>query len=119
MATKKRRKKRLRLKSSFKRFLIYFAFFLGMTIYTIKEGIAIYEDFKYQETYEYKILQVGYSEEETKKFIEVLSKEKLDFILENKYNETYYPIVSEKYYIDKFLICMLLQSIIILMLKKL
>lgn len=102
MATKKRRKKRLRLKSSFKRFLIYFAFFLGMTIYTIKEGIAIYEDFKYQETYEYKILQVGYSEEETKKFIEVLSKEKLDFILENKYNETYYPIVSEKYYIDKY-----------------
>ena len=55
MATKKRRKKRLRLKSSFSHFLI-----------------------------------------------EVLSKEKLDFILENKYNETYYPIVSEKYYIDKY-----------------
>ncbi len=102
MATKKRKKKRLRLKSSFKRFLIYFAFFLIMTIYTVKESYAIYEDFKYKETYEYKIMQVGYSEEETKKLIEVLNEEKLNFLLENKYNETYYPIVSQKYYIDKY-----------------
>jgi len=99
---KKKRKKRLRLKSSFKRFLIYFIFFLGMTIYTIKESFAIYKDFKYQETYEYKIMQIGYSEEETKKLIEVLEKQKLDFILENKYNENYYNIVKQKYYINKY-----------------
>ncbi len=102
MPPKKKRKKRLRLKSSFKRFLIYFIFFLGMTIYTIKESFAIYKDFKYQETYEYKIMQIGYSEEETKKLIEVLEKQKLDFILENKYNENYYNIVKQKYYINKY-----------------
>lgn len=102
MPVRKKRKKRLRLKSSFKRFLIYFTFFFAMTIYTVKESFAIYEDFKYQETYEYKIMQKGYSEEETKKLIEVLDSEKLDYILTTKYNESYYPIVNEKYFINKY-----------------
>ncbi len=102
MPVKKKKKRRLRLKSSFKRFLVYLSFFTGMTIYTIKESIKIYEDFKYQETYEYKINQVGYSMEQTKKLIEILPEERLNFLLENEYNEVYYNIVTQKYYIPKY-----------------
>lgn len=101
MSVKKRRKKRLRLKSSFKRFLIYFAFFLIMLIYTINESIKIVEEFKYKETYEYKIMEVGYSKEEATKLIEKLPNKKLDQILTKKYNENYYQIVNQKYYKEK------------------
>ena len=91
----------MRLKSSFKRFLIFFIFFICVGIYTIKESIKIYENFKYRETYEYKILELGYSKKETTKLIEILPNDKLDFILKNEYNETFYNIVNQKYYIDK------------------
>lgn len=100
--TKKRRKKRLRLKSSFKRFLIYTTFFIIMLIYTINESIKIVEEFKYKETYEYKIMEIGYSKEETTKLIEKLPNEKLDQILNEKYNESYYQIVNQKYYKEKY-----------------
>lgn len=99
---KRKKKKRLRLKSSFKRFMIYFTFFLIMTIYTIKESFSIYEEFKYKETYEYKLTEIGYSKEETLKLIEKLPEERLNIILENKYNESYYQIVNQKYYIEKY-----------------
>lgn len=103
MAVNKRKKrKRLRLKSSFKRFLIYFTFFLIMAIYTIKESYAIIEEFKYKETYEYKIMEIGYSKEEATKLIEKLSEDKLNTILTNKYNESYYKIVNQKYYKEKY-----------------
>lgn len=102
MVSKKKRRKRRRLKSSFKRFLIYFTFFLIMVIYTIKESYAIYEEFKYKETYEYKIIEIGYSKEEAVKLIEKLPEEKLDTILQNKYNESSYKIVTQKYYKEKY-----------------
>lgn len=101
MVKQKKKKKRLRLKSSFKRFLIYTAFFLWLTVYTIQESIVIYKNYQYRETFEYKITQVGYSLEETKKIIEVLPEEKLNYILENEYNEFYYQIINQKYYIPK------------------
>lgn len=99
---KGKKKKRLRLKTSFKRFLIYFAFFLIVFIYALKEVNVIIADFKYKESYEYKILQVGYTQEEATLFTQKLNEEKLNYILEQKYNEHFYPIVKEKYYIDKY-----------------
>lgn len=72
-----------------------------MTIYTTKEANKIYQEFKYKETYEYKIQQIGYSKEETKKLIEILPEDKLELILNNEYNEIYYNIVKQKYYLQK------------------
>lgn len=72
-----------------------------MGIYTIKESIKIYEEFQYRETYEYKIEQIGYSKKETAKLIEILPEEKLNYLLKNEYNEIYYNIVKQKYYLDK------------------
>lgn len=98
---RKKRKKRLRLKPKVARFLIYFIFFIIMGIYTINESRKIIADFKYRETYEYKITEKGYKLEEAKKLIEILSDEKLNYILDNEYNEMYYNIVSQKYYLNK------------------
>lgn len=102
MAKKRKKKKRLRLKSSVKRFLIYFIFFFIMGIYTIKESFSVIEQIKYQDTYEYKIIQIGYPTKEAKKLVKVLPEKKLKLILEeNEYEEKYYKIVTEKYYIPK------------------
>lgn len=72
-----------------------------MFVYTIKESNKIYEEFKYKETNEYKILQLGYSKKETAKLLEILKEDKIDIILNNEYNEIYYNIVKQKYYLDK------------------
>lgn len=98
---RKKRKKRLRLKPKVARFLIYFIFFIIIGIYTINESRKIIADFKYRETYEYKITEKGYKLEEAKKLIEILPDEKLNYILDNEYNEMYYNIVSQKYYLNK------------------
>lgn len=69
--------------------------------YTYKESIKIYKEFKYQETYEYKIQEIGYSKKETAKLIEILPEKKLEKILKEEYNEIYYNVVKQKYYLDK------------------
>ncbi len=102
MATKKRKKKkRLRLKSSFKRFLIYLAFAIYLISYTIKGSHAIYEEFKYKETYEYKLIEIEYPKEEAIYLSKHLSNEILDELLTKKYSESYYKILNQKYYIEK------------------
>ena len=99
---KRKKKKRLRLKTEVKRFLIYFIFFLSLFIYTIKESITIYKDFKYQETYEYKLIQLGYTKKESTALIKYLKPQTLDkILLEEEKNEYYYNIVTQKYYMEK------------------
>lgn len=103
LTLKKKRKKRYKLRYEFKKFLVWFIFFLSVGIYTIKESIKIYQEYKYQETYEYKITSIGYTKKETAKLIEMLSEDTLNQIIkEVKYNENYYQIVKQKYYINKY-----------------
>ncbi len=99
---KRKRKPRLRLKTSVKRFLIYFIFLFSLFVYTIKESFAIYEEFKYQETYEYKLIQIGYTKKEATTLIKYIEPKILDSILlEEEKNEIYYNIVTQKYYLAK------------------
>ena len=99
---KKRRRRRYRLKTEVKRFLIYAIFILGLFIYTVKESFAIYTDFKYQETYEYKLIQKGYTKDEAVTLIKYLKPKILDnILLEEEKNDYYYNIVTQKYYMEK------------------
>ena len=99
---KKRRRRRYRLKTEVKRFLIYAIFILGLFIYTVKESFAIYADFKYQETYEYKLIQKGYTKDEAITLIKYLKPKILDnILLEEEKNDYYYNIVTQKYYMEK------------------
>ena len=102
MKMAKKKKKKKRLKTGFKRFLVYLFVLLLLTIYGIIEGHKIYENYLYQQTYEYKINQIGYPMNETKKIVSTLPDEKLEKILqENKYNENYYQIITQKYFLSK------------------
>ncbi len=97
-----KRKKKLRLKKGFKRFLVYFLFFLIIGIYAINQGIKIHKQFEYEKTYEYKITTIGYPLEEAKKLSSTLPDETLEKILaEEKYNELYYKFINEKYFLTK------------------
>lgn len=101
---KKKLKKKFRLKTKVKRFLVFFIFFLIMGIYTVKESYAIYQDFQYKKTYEYKIKSIGYNEKETKILLEKLSENNLNIILANEdeeYNKIYFQIVNQKYFLEK------------------
>jgi LAS superfamily LD-carboxypeptidase LdcB len=97
-----KKKKRLRLKKGFKRFLVYFAFFLIVTIYAIDQGIKIHKQYEYEKTYEYKLTAINYPLEEAKKISTSLPNESLDKILaEEKYNAMYYQFINEKYFLPK------------------
>lgn len=99
---KKKKKKRIRLKEGFKRFLVYSAIIIAILIYAISEGIKVHEIMEYKKTYEYKITQIGYPLEEAKKLSSTLDDTQLEVILtEGKYNEKYYKIVSQKYFLIK------------------
>ena len=63
--------------------------------YTYKESIKIYKEFKYQETYEYKLIQLGYTKNESLTLINHLKPSILDkILLEEEKNELYYNIVK-------------------------
>lgn len=102
MAKKKKHKRKFRLKTKFKRFLVYLAFFLVMICYTVKESYGIYQDFQYQKTYEYKLLNLGYTEEETNAFIKKMPAKMLDKIVkEEEKNDKYGELVKQKYFLAK------------------
>ena len=99
--TKKKRKKRYHLKMGVIKFIVYFTFFLIVGIYAYKEGTKIHNEYLYQQTNEYKLSEVGYSKTEVSLLLEKLSKERIEQILNEPYNEAYYLILSQKYYLDK------------------
>ena len=96
-----KKKKKVRLKKGIKRFFVYLILLIAVSIYAYKEGQKIKSDFEYRETYEYKLIQNGYSLTEAQLLIQKLPSDRLDQILSEKYSESYYYILSQKYYIDK------------------
>lgn len=99
---KRKKKKRLRFKEGFKRFLVYSIVIILVTIYGIVEGIKVHDIMEYHKTYEYKITEIGYPLEEAKVLSATLDNNHLDAILnEGEYNEFYYQIINEKYFLLK------------------
>lgn len=97
----KPKKKRIRLKSSFKRFLIYLALFIIVIIYATNEITKIKADFAYKKTNEYKLLQIGYPEYEVNLIINNLSDNQITNILKQKYQEDYIKFINQKYFLSK------------------
>lgn len=97
------KKKVYKLKKSAKIFFILFLL-LGVGAYF---GITKYLEYQYHQTYEYKLLTVGYAEDEVKLFQKKLSDEQLEKLLTYEYNEFISSFVQEKYFIfenlDKYL----------------
>lgn len=64
-------------------------------------GYYKYQEYLYQQTYEYKLLQKGYTLEETNFLEDNFSKERLDYFLKIEKNINIIAFRKEKYYLDK------------------
>lgn len=95
--------KKLRLKKRVKKLLIIsivLVLFISIGVYS---GIKIYKQKQYEKTYEYKLINIGYSLDDTKIFIDKLKDKDLDYLLNNSKSDLYLKIIQEKYFIyDNF-----------------
>lgn len=64
-------------------------------------GIILIKDYKYKQTYEYKLLNLNYSKEEIKLLLDNLNSDKIDELLTKEYNKDIVSIINEKYYLSK------------------
>ncbi len=70
------------------------------TIVGIILGTNFYNDYKYKQTYEYKLISHGYTKEETEKLLNYFQdEEKRNQLLEKEKNSTILELIKEKYYI--------------------
>lgn len=91
-------KTKLKLKTKFKVIICLFVVLLFLCIYLKNE----YDTYKYQETYEYKFLNLGYSEEEVEELLSVFSSSKLDEFLKMEYDANILQLTYETYYISDY-----------------
>ena len=64
-------------------------------------GIILIKDYKYKQTYEYKLLNLNYSKEEIKVLLDNLNSDKINELLTKEYNKDIVNIINEKYYLSK------------------
>lgn len=72
--------------------------FVILGIYVAKN---VYDEYQYKKTIEYKLLQVGYKEEEINTLKDNLNEEKLNNLVNEQKDEFLLNILKEKYYIKK------------------
>ena len=97
MATIK--KKKLKLKKGVYKFLIIIIVFIGALIM----GLKFYNNYKYKQTYEYKLTNIGYSLENAKLIISKLNNDTIEYILNNPKNDLIIDFINEKYFIESHL----------------
>lgn len=91
-------KKRKKLKKEVYYFLAIIIFIVLASIF----GVNKYKEYKYHQTYEYKLLEHGYDNTSTKKILKTFDKnDDLDYFLKNEVNEKYIAIINEKYFLKK------------------
>ena len=91
-------KKRKKLKKEVYYFLAIIIFIVLASIF----GINKYKEYKYHQTYEYKLLEHGYDNTSTKKILKTFNNnDDLDYFLKNEVNEKYIAIIKEKYFLKK------------------
>ncbi|MBR1413630.1 MAG: M15 family metallopeptidase [Bacilli bacterium] len=88
-------KKKRKLKKGVYKFLVLLII-VGLLGYS---GIKLYKDYKYKQTYEYKLLQHGYKLEEVKILEKNFDNKRLDWLLSVPKNKTVLNLLKEKYYI--------------------
>ncbi len=97
MATVK--KKKLKLKKSAYILLGSIIIFITALVF----GLKFYKEYKYKQTYEYKLTTIGYTLEDTKKILDKVGNETINFILNNPKNDLIVDFINEKYFIEDHL----------------
>jgi len=81
-------------------FIYLFAGITAIFVITILI-INYYNDYKYQQTFEFKLLEHGYSKEDTEELLNRLNEEELEEVLTKEKNESRIKFLKETYYIKK------------------
>ena len=80
-------------------------YYIIILIIIIIGGIIIgdkkYKEYKYHQTYEYKLLEHGYKAEEVNKILDNFSEKDYNYFLNNEVNEKYLKLMEEKYFLKK------------------
>jgi len=91
------KKKKLKLKKAVRnRLIIIIIIFVGVIF-----GINKYKEYKYKQTNEYKLTEVGYSLEDSKFIISKLNDKNEKYFVDNKKNEFIISLLKEKYFLEK------------------
>lgn len=89
-------KTKLKLKPQIKIGIVVVIVFIMLSIY----GFNAYEEYVYEQSYEYKLMYLGYSKEEYLLLNENFSQEYLEKFVNMGYNENILLLLEEKYYIS-------------------
>ena len=96
--------KKMKLKKEAKKFGGIAILILCILIISCIFGIKTYREYKYKQTYEYKLIEHGYSLDNAKKLVSYFkNSSKIDSILSISRNEKILDLIKEKYYIHNHL----------------
>lgn len=94
-------------KFNYVRFGIFIAIVLAILIAIIVGISSLVSHIKYTKTYEYKLINIGYSKEESDIINSKLNNTEIDELLKLEYNKDYVSFINEKYFLysnlDKYL----------------
>jgi D-alanyl-D-alanine carboxypeptidase len=91
------KRKRYKLKPDI---FLYIAVLIVVIILANK-GIDAYKEYKYHQTTEYKLIEVGYSKKDIKVLSKYLSEKELIKLTKEKQNKTLVNLMNSKYYLHK------------------
>ena len=89
--------KRIKIKKQVYYILIGIILIIGASIF----GNYKYKEYKYHQTYEYKLLNHGYKNEDVTKILNNFSEKDYNYFLNNDVNENYIKLLDEKYFLKK------------------
>ncbi len=84
-------------KFNYYRFCVFLVILIGIIFGIVK----LVSNYKYKQTYEYKLGLIGYKEDEIKVIQDKLSEEDINKLMELKYDKNIVKFMSEKYFIYK------------------
>lgn len=89
--------KRKRIKKQVYYIFIGLILIVGIVIF----GNYKYKEYKYHQTYEYKLLNLGYKNNDVHKILENFTEKDYNYFLKNEVNENYIKLLNEKYFLKK------------------
>lgn len=94
---------KLKLKKRARNIILISVILLLFLSIGISSGIKAYKQKEYEKTYEYKLTNIGYTLDDTKKILDKFKEKEIEYLLNNKKDDLYLNLISEKYFIyDKF-----------------
>ena len=88
-------------KFNYYRFATFLVIVIGIISGIIFGVVKLVNNYKYKQSYDYKLLLVGYKEDEVKTIKDKLNNEEIDNLMELKYDKNIVKFMNEKYFIYK------------------